>query len=104
MEMKPILALWAVPRSTSTAFERMMRQRGDHDCVHEPFGEVWYSIGNATHPPPSHVQHRPSLSYESAWKRPGVSGSAGAGVRQGLPALCHRHARLGRERCRSRWR
>jgi len=40
--MHPIIALWAVPRSTSTAFERMMRQRGDLDCLHEPFGEAWY--------------------------------------------------------------
>ncbi len=38
----PILALWAVPRSTSTAFEWMMRTRGDMACFHEPFGEVWY--------------------------------------------------------------
>ena len=38
-----ILALWAVPRSTSTAFEWMMRQRGGlFDCWHEPFGEAWY--------------------------------------------------------------
>ncbi|WP_438955135.1 sulfotransferase family protein [Cognatiyoonia sp.] len=40
--MHRILALWAVPRSTSTAFEWMMRQRGDFDCLHEPFGEAWY--------------------------------------------------------------
>ena len=37
-----ILALWAVPRSTSTAFEWMMRQRGDFTCLHEPYGEAWY--------------------------------------------------------------
>ena len=37
-----ILALWAIPRSTSTAFEWMMRQRGDLDCLHEPHGEAWY--------------------------------------------------------------
>ena len=37
-----IVALLAVPRSTSTAFEWMMRQRGDLDCLHEPFGEAWY--------------------------------------------------------------
>ena len=66
--MIPILVLWAVPRSTSTAFERMMSQRGDHTCVHEPFGEVWYSIGNDTRPPDSHIQHRPELSYESVWE------------------------------------
>ncbi|MEM8837860.1 MAG: sulfotransferase family protein [Pseudomonadota bacterium] len=40
--MPKILALWAVPRSTSTAFEWMMRQRGDMTCFHEPFGEAWY--------------------------------------------------------------
>ena len=40
--MQKILALWAVPRSTSTAFEWMMRQRGDMACFHEPFGEAWY--------------------------------------------------------------
>ena len=30
-----ILALWAVPRSVSTAFERMMAQRGDFEVLHE---------------------------------------------------------------------
>lgn len=40
--MHKIVALWAVPRSTSTAFEWMMRQRGDLECLHEPFGEAWY--------------------------------------------------------------
>ena len=40
--MHKILALWAVPRSTSTAFEWMMRVRGDMQCFHEPFGEAWY--------------------------------------------------------------
>ena len=36
------LALWATPRSTSTAFEWMMRQRGDFTCVHEPWNELYY--------------------------------------------------------------
>ena len=40
--MNKIVALWAVPRSTSTAFEWMMHQRGDMTCLHEPFGEAWY--------------------------------------------------------------
>ena len=40
--MHQILTLWATPRSTSTAFEWMMRQRGDMECFHEPFGEAWY--------------------------------------------------------------
>jgi hypothetical protein len=40
--MNPIYVLWATPRSTSTAFEWMMRMRGDMACFHEPFGEAWY--------------------------------------------------------------
>ena len=67
--MYPIIALWAVPRSTSTAFEWMMRQRGDLDCLHEPFGEAWYQgesplwqrfkPGDKT---------TPGLTLESTWK------------------------------------
>lgn len=40
--MHKVVALWEVPRSTSTAFEWMMRQRGDMVCLHEPYGEAWY--------------------------------------------------------------
>lgn len=32
-----IHALWCHPRSVSTAFERIMRERGDLDVLHEPF-------------------------------------------------------------------
>ncbi len=39
--MHDIIVLWATPRSTSTAFEWMMRMRGDLACFHEPFGEAW---------------------------------------------------------------
>lgn len=67
--MHKIVALWAVPRSTSTAFEWMMRQRGDMDCMHEPFGEAWYQ-GEAP------LWHRfkdgdkttPGLTLESVWQ------------------------------------
>jgi hypothetical protein len=38
----PIVALWAVPRSVSTAFERMMRARGDLAVFHEPFLPYYY--------------------------------------------------------------
>jgi hypothetical protein len=48
--MKKILALWATPRSTSTAFEWMMRMRGDMTCFHEPFGEPWYRGDDARWP------------------------------------------------------
>lgn len=37
-----ILALWAAPRSISTAFERMMMARGDHVVEHEPFSAHYY--------------------------------------------------------------
>ena len=37
MNAHPIIALWSHPRSMSTAFERIMRSRGDLDCLHEPF-------------------------------------------------------------------
>jgi hypothetical protein len=40
--MKPILALWATPRSTSTAFEWVMSHRGDMTCFHEPYNEAYY--------------------------------------------------------------
>ncbi|MEV7025613.1 sulfotransferase family protein [Kitasatospora sp. NPDC093558] len=35
-----LLALWSVPRSRSTAFERAMYERGDFLVVHEPFSRV----------------------------------------------------------------
>jgi len=40
--MNRMLALWATPRSTSTAFERVMSNRGDLACFHEPYSEAYY--------------------------------------------------------------
>lgn len=37
-----VIALWSHPRSMSTAFERIMRARGDLDCLHEPFMYDYY--------------------------------------------------------------
>lgn len=64
----PILALWATPRSTSTAFEWMMRQRGDLSCWHEPFGEAWYFGEDArwTRRPDDQAP-RAGLSFASVW-------------------------------------
>ncbi|WP_052863961.1 sulfotransferase-like domain-containing protein [Streptomyces niger] len=51
-ERIPVLALWSAPRCRSTAFARMMTERGDHVVVHEPlsrvvdFGEV--TVGDRT--------------------------------------------------------
>ncbi len=66
--MEKIIALWAVPRSTSTAFEWMMRVRGDMTCFHEPFGEVWYQGESPDWPRlgPDSVR-TPGLTYQSAW-------------------------------------
>jgi hypothetical protein len=38
----PILVLWTTPRSRSTAFERMMIERGDHTVFDEPFSARYY--------------------------------------------------------------
>lgn len=36
------LALWATPRTVSTAFERMVIERGDHLVLDEPFSRAYY--------------------------------------------------------------
>ncbi len=48
--MNKIVVLWSTPRTTSTAFEWMMRMRGDMACFHEPFGEAWYKGEDAAWP------------------------------------------------------
>ena len=86
--MHKIVALWAVPRSTSTAFEWMMRQRGDLDCLHEPFGEAWYQGEDPLWPRYKNGEKTTvGLSIESVWG--GYSGACGAwtGVFERLPAL-----------------
>ena len=68
--MNRILALWAVPRSTSTAFEWMMRQRGDMACLHEPFGEAWYQGEDPLWPRLTADSVRtPGLTLESVWQK-----------------------------------
>lgn len=64
----PIHVLWAVPRSTSTAFEWMMRQRGDLECLHEPFGEAWYQ-GEAPMWPrlAADSVRTPGLTLQTVW-------------------------------------
>ena len=67
--MHKIVALWAVPRSTSTAFEWMMRQRGDIACLHEPFGEAWYQGEAPLWPRLTDQSVRtPGLTLESVWQ------------------------------------
>ena len=59
------IALWCVIRSRSTAFERMIEQRGDHRCHHEPFGDVWYNGENPGCPPQRVKNRTPGLTIES---------------------------------------
>ncbi|SCZ60403.1 sulfotransferase family protein [Epibacterium ulvae] len=66
--MHKIVALWGIPRSTSTAFEWMMRQRGDLDCLHEPFGEAWYQGENPMWPRfTTGAKTTAGLTLESVW-------------------------------------
>lgn len=66
--MHKIVKLWVVPRSTSTAFEWMMRQRGDMTCFHEPFSEVWYQGEQPDWPRyvAGESVRTPGLTYDSA--------------------------------------
>jgi hypothetical protein len=44
-KMNNIVALWTHPRSISTAFERVMMERGDFRILHEPFSYLYYVEG-----------------------------------------------------------
>ena len=64
--MNKILALWATPRSTSTAFEWVMANRGDMTCFHEPYNEAFYYGSDRRHDryfiADETLQPRPDLS------------------------------------------
>lgn len=57
----PIIMLWAHPRSMSTATERIMRERGDCQCMHEPFMYYYYiHLGKKKMPHFKVEQNRPT--------------------------------------------
>ena len=58
-----IIALWAHPRSMSTATERVMRERGDLDCAHEPFMYDYYVHRQAGRMPHFDVQADHPVTY-----------------------------------------
>ena len=60
----PIIALWAHPRSMSTATERVMRERGDLDCAHEPFMYDYYVERGAGVTPHFDVQEDHPAAYD----------------------------------------
>jgi len=60
--MNKILALWATPRSTSTVFEKVMANRGDMRCFHEPYNEAYYYGADRRHD--RYYNADPSLSVK----------------------------------------
>ncbi len=68
MPQNPIIALWCHPRSMSTAIERVMRERGDCTCYHEPFLYDYYvnrAIRDIPHFEPD--DSRPA-DYDDIWR------------------------------------
>lgn len=61
--MFPVIILWAHPRSMSTAIERVMRERGDFDCLHEPFLHYYYVERTAKGLPHFDSEHDHPTSY-----------------------------------------
>lgn len=61
------LTLWATPRSTSTAFEWMMRQRDDFECFHEPWNELYYYGEDRRSQRDAHVDAKPGHTYATVW-------------------------------------
>ena len=66
-EQPMFLTLWATPRSTSTAFEWMMRQRGDFDCFHEPWNELYYYGEDRRSDRDDDVEAKPGHTYAATW-------------------------------------
>lgn len=60
----PIIALWSHPRSMSTAMERIMRERGDLDCLHEPFMYYYYIERQVRAMPHFDVDANQPVSYQ----------------------------------------
>lgn len=72
-----MLFLWATPRSTSTAFEWMMRQRGDFECFHEPFNEAYYYGADRQSQRDAEVPDTEGLSYAAVWDQLGGAAATG---------------------------
>lgn len=63
-----ILGLWALPRSTSTAFETMMRARGDFHVINEPFALPYYFGKNSRSQRYSEAKSPPECNYQNIWE------------------------------------
>jgi hypothetical protein len=63
-DARPI-ALWAVPRSLSTAFERVFVERDDLEVLHEPFSAAYYYGPDRLSDRYADEEPKPEYSYES---------------------------------------
>ncbi len=64
IQSKPV-ALWAVPRSISTAFERVFVERDDFEVFHEPFGDSYYYSEDRLSERYSDVEPEAKYNYEN---------------------------------------
>ena len=62
--MQKMIALWSHPRSMSTATERVMRERGDLVCAHEPFMYDYYVHRRVAKMPLFDVRDNHPVTYE----------------------------------------
>jgi sulfate adenylyltransferase len=62
-QSKPV-ALWAVPRSISTAFERVFVERDDFEVLHEPFSASYYYGEDRPSDRFADAAPKPEYSYE----------------------------------------
>lgn len=68
--MARLLALWGAPRTVSTAFERMMRERGDHEVYFEPFAtHYYYSVARRSSRFDGEVDPEPDHDFETILDR-----------------------------------
>ena len=59
------IALWAVPRSVSTAFERVFIERDDAEVLHEPFSHAYYHGPERQSDRFDLVEPQPEHAYEA---------------------------------------
>jgi len=62
--MNQIIVLWSTCRSRSTAFERIMLERGDLHVFHEPFGKYFYFSKERGVQRAEHIKPKPEYDFE----------------------------------------
>ncbi|HET7479084.1 MAG TPA: hypothetical protein VFJ72_06170 [Rubrobacteraceae bacterium] len=65
MNEKQPVALWAVPRSISTAFERVFVERDDFEVLHEPFSASYYRSEDRLSSRFADEETKPENNYEN---------------------------------------